>query len=117
MNKPPTSDRANQRFDEAVRAYAPPAPRKWQILLTLKPGIAELRRKGASYRAITEILRAADVPVSCRTVARFCHDVLHPRRPQKQGRPASRQQPAEPQQPFAPPANTGGPRIADPRTI
>jgi hypothetical protein len=42
-------------------------PRKWQKLLTLKPGIAELRRKGASYQAITEILRAADVP-------RLAHD-------------------------------------------
>src|ERR1035441_3059236 len=58
MNAPSTSDQTNHRFAEAVRAYAPTVPRKWQKLLTLKPGIAELRRRGASYQAITEILRA-----------------------------------------------------------
>ena len=48
----------------------------------LKEGIAELRRKRASYQAIAEILRDIDVPVSHVTVARFCRDVLEstPRR-------------------------------------
>jgi len=78
MNEPSTSDQTNHRFAEAVRAYAPTVPRKWQKLLRLKPGIAELRRKGASYQAITEILRAADVPVSRTTVPRFCRAVLRP---------------------------------------
>ena len=73
----------------------PTVPRKWQKLLTLKPGIAELRRRGASYQAITEILRAADVPVSRTTVAtvlpgRHC-DPSHSR---KQRRPASRNSPS-----------------------
>jgi hypothetical protein len=67
MNEPSTSDQAYHRFAGAVRAYAPTVPRKWQKFLRLKPGIAELRRKGASYQAITEIPRAADVP-------RLAHD-------------------------------------------
>ena len=62
MSEPSASDQTNHRFAEAVRAYAPLVPRKWQKLLTLKPWIAELRRKSASYQTITEILRAADVP-------------------------------------------------------
>src|SRR2546426_6438430 len=76
MNEPCTADQTNRRFAEAVRDFAAPVPRKWSKLLTLQPGIAELRRKGASYQTITDILRAADVPVSRTTVARFCRDVL-----------------------------------------
>lgn len=117
MNEPSTSDQVNHRFAEAVRAYAPTVPRKWQKLLTLKTGIAELRRKGASYQVITEILRAADVPVSRTTVARFCRDVLHRSHPRKQCRPASRNSPCQPHRSSVPPVNTGGPHIADPRTI
>jgi hypothetical protein len=117
MNAPSTSDQTNHRFAEAVRAYAPTVPRKWQKLLTLKPGIAELRRRGASYQSITEILRAADVPVSRTTVARFYRVVLRPTHPRKQRRPASRNSPSQPQRSSVPPVNTGGPRIANPRTI
>jgi len=117
MNEPSTSDQTNRRFAEAVRAYAPTVPRKWQKLFTLKRGIAELRRKGASYQAITEILRAAVVPVSRTTVARFCRDILHPSHPRNQRRPASRNSASQPQRSSVPPVNTGGPCIADPRTI
>jgi len=111
------SDQTNHRFAEAVRAYAPTVPRKWQKLLTLKPGIAELRRRGASYQAITDILRAADVPVSRTTVARFCRAVLRPSHPRKQRRPVPRNSPSQPQHSSVPSVNTGGPRIANPRTI
>jgi hypothetical protein len=117
MNEPSASDQTNHRFAEAVRAYVPIVPRKWQKLLTIKPGITELRRRGASYQAITEILRAADVPVSRTTVARFCRDVLLPSHPRKQRRPASRNSPSQPQRSSVPPVNGGGPRIADPNTI
>jgi hypothetical protein len=83
MNEPSASDQADHRFAEAVRAYVPIVPRKWQKLFVFKPGIAKLWRKSASYQAITEILRATVVPVSCTTVARFCHDILHPSHPRK----------------------------------
>jgi hypothetical protein len=117
MNKPSISHPTNHRFAEAVRDYAPSAPRKWQKLLTLQPGIAELRRKGASYQTIADILRAAEVPVSPTTVARFCRDRLPPARPRKPHQPASRNLLSPPPRTSGPPVNTGGPRIADPRTI
>ena len=117
MNERSASDQAYHRFAGAVRAYAPTVPRKWQKLLTLNPGIAELRRKGVSLQAITEILRAADVLVSRTTVARFCRAVLRPSHRRKQRRPTSRNLPSQPQDSFAAPVNTGGPRIADPRII
>jgi hypothetical protein len=117
MNEPSATDQSNHRFAEAVRNYAPTVPRKWEKLLTLKPGITELRRKGASYQTITDILRAADVPVSRTTVARFCRAILQPAHPRKQRRPASRNSSSQAQPSSALPVNTGGPRIADPRTI
>src|SRR5208283_5967108 len=110
MNEPSVSDQTNHRFAEAVRAYTPIVPRKWHKLLTLKLGIAELRRRGASYQAITEILRAADVPVSRTTVARFCRDVLHSSHPRKRRRPASRNSPSQTQHSSVPSVNTRGPR-------
>jgi hypothetical protein len=117
MNESSTSSQTNHRFVEAVPAYAPIEPRKWQKLLRLKPGIAKLRRKGASYQAITEILRAADVPVSRTTVPRFCRAVLRPSHRWKPRRPASRNSLSQPQSSFVASVNTSGPRIADPRII
>ena len=109
MNEPSAFHQTNHEFAEAVQKFAPAVPRKWQQLLALRPGIAELRRKGASYRTITDILCAANVPVSHTTVVRFCRSVLQPSRPRKQRRPS----PA----PAGPHAGTGGPRIANPQTI
>ena len=117
MNEPSKLDQTNQRFAEAVRDYAPTVSRKRQKLVPLKLGIAELRRKGASYQTITDILRAADVPVSRTTVVRFCQDVLQPAHRRKQRRPSSGSSPPEPHRSSMPPMNTDGPRIADPRTI
>jgi hypothetical protein len=117
MNEPSASDQTNLRFVEAVRAYAPTVSRKWQKLLGLKPGIAELRRNGASYQAITEILRASDVPVSRKTVARFCQAVLRPSQPRKQRRPASRNSLSQPQSSFVALVSTGRRRIANPRIV
>src|ERR1700693_1470748 len=117
MNEPSTADQMNRRFAEAVRAYAPTVPRKWQKLLTLKPGIAELRRRGASYQAITDILRAADVSVSRTTVARFCRNALRSSHPRKQFRSAPRNSTSQPQRAPVPPVTTGGPLVANPRTI
>src|SRR5208283_1187693 len=121
MNEPSVSDQTNHRFAEAVRAYTPIVPRKWHKLLTLKLGIAELRRRGASYQAITEILRAADVPVSRTTVARFCREVLglKPRSCRARKTDSSRttklvmqsRESDMPSPPIARPKDAGGPRI------
>jgi hypothetical protein len=67
MNEPSASDQTNHRVAETVQDYAPTVPRKWQKLLTLKTGIAELRRKGASYQIITG-------HSECRRCASFAHD-------------------------------------------
>src|ERR1043166_8988295 len=114
MNEPSMSDQANHRFAEAVRDYAAPLPQKCQKLLTLQPGIAELRRKGASYQTITDILRAADVPVSRTTVARFCRNILKRSHPRKLCRPASRKLATQPQRSSVPPFNNDNPRMANP---
>lgn len=42
----------------------------------MKEGIVELRRKGASFKTIAELLATANVPVSPATVARFYREIL-----------------------------------------
>ena len=60
-----------QRFSEAVRAFTPPAPKRYAKLMPMKEGIVELREKGASLRLIRELLLTVDVSVSVDTIARF----------------------------------------------
>jgi len=62
-------------FEQAVRNYKR-ASKLVGILLKYKSGIAELRRKHASFDIIRELLEADGVTVSARTVARFCHQVI-----------------------------------------
>ena len=49
------------RFEIAIRDYAPKPSRKFQKLLPLKAGIAELRKRRASYKTIADILRNLDI--------------------------------------------------------
>ena len=78
---------AQNQFANAVRNFTPKPSAKFQKLLPFKDGIAELRRKGASYAIIADILRSTNVVVSHDTVARFCREVLEltprTRRPRK----------------------------------
>ena len=78
---------AQNQFATAVRNFTPKSSPKFQKLLPLKDGIVELRRKGASYAVIADILRNINVAVSHDTVARFCREVLdvtpRTRRPRK----------------------------------
>ena len=46
---------------------------KWNELLPLKESIAEFRKRGASFKTITIILRNKSISVSHDTVARFCY--------------------------------------------
>jgi hypothetical protein len=69
-------DLVASRLAQVVRDYTPKHPPKFQKLLPLKAGIAELRGRGASYATIADILRNVDVPVACDTIFRFCHEVL-----------------------------------------
>jgi hypothetical protein len=76
MNSDLASDSPTNRFENAVRNYVPKPPRKFQKLLPMKTGIAELRKRRASYQTIADILRNLDISVSCDSVFRFCHEIL-----------------------------------------
>jgi hypothetical protein len=134
MNSALASDSPTNRFENAVRNYSPKPPRKFQKLLPLKTGIAELRKRRASYQTITDLLRDLDISVSCDTVFRFCHEILGEpkaryRRKRKTSTLGVRKQPDKPsptprvlspggssQQPDRW-TQVNGPRVADPDDI
>lgn len=70
-------------MEEAAAHYAPRCPAKYEVLMQFQESIATLRRKGASYRTITDILHTVNVSVSLDTVARFCREVVEQRQPRK----------------------------------
>ena len=77
MNDAPgAAELAQSQFATAVRNFTPKLSAKFQKLLPFKDGIAELRRRGASYKIIADILRDTNVVVSHDTVMRFCREVL-----------------------------------------
>jgi hypothetical protein len=134
-----------QRFREAVRAFTPPASKRYAKLMPMKEGIIELRDKGASLRLIRELLLTVDVSVSIDTIARFLAEMNGERsvsrrvRQSRNTRSGVRQSndgqsttsaPATekssvPAQTVSPPqtaapserTRTRGPRIADPRNL
>ena len=57
---------------------------KWNELLPFKESIAEFRKRGASFKAITIILRNKSISVSHDTVARFCYAFVGPK-PRRKG--------------------------------
>ena len=133
MNSDLSSDSPTNRFENAVRNYSPKPPRKFQNLLPLKTGIAELRKRHASYQTIADILRGLDISVSCDTVFRFCHEILREqaryRRKRKTSTLRVRKQPDKPS-PTPRVLSSGGssqkpsrwtqvngPRVADPDDI
>jgi hypothetical protein len=62
---------------------------KWNELLPFKESIAEFRKRGASFKAITIILRNKSISVSHDTVARFCYAFVGPK-PRRKGYRARR---------------------------
>ena len=123
MNDASASDLAERRLAEAVKNYVPRVSTKWNKLVSLKEGIAELRHKRASYRTIAEILRNIDVPVSHMTVRRFCHAVLkmEPTAQRKHHTPrlsgALPKSHTQPDETTTTKLATRGPRVADPNNI
>ena len=110
--------------------------------MPIRESLATLRRKGASYRTIAQILRNVDIEVSLDTLSRFCREHVEEPPPQKdKRRPANRAAsgqpdestppahpaPTEPDSPppappskeadTPPPPRGKGPRIADPSNI
>jgi hypothetical protein len=57
MNESIVSAEAKARLTEAVKNYAPPAPKKYRALEEVKECIVELRKKQASYQTIRAMLR------------------------------------------------------------
>ncbi len=61
---------------QIVADFTPARPAKFQDLHLAKNVIVELRQKGASYRAIAELLTRHNQPTSKTAVTAFCHEVL-----------------------------------------
>jgi hypothetical protein len=134
MKSDSASDLHTSRFESAIRDYAPKASHKFQKLLPLKAGIAELRKRHASYKTIADILHNLDIAVACDTVFRFCHEILGEpkaryRRRRKAVTPKGRKRltnesaiqrarsPGGSLQKADQRTQTNGPRIADPNTV
>ena len=142
MNDGNTVSHSQRVMEETAANYAPRCPPKYEVLMQFQESIATLRRKGASYRTIADILHTVNVSVSLDTVARFCREVVEQRQPRKTRRrsfvrPLSERtaqatrgdhrpnrvsengagnhvtdRPAK-----EPPVRTKGPRIADPTNV
>jgi hypothetical protein len=126
----------------AAANYTLRCPPKYEVMMQFQESIATLRRKGASYRTITDILHTMNVSVSLDTVARFCREVIEQHQPCKTRRRSFIRPPSErtaqatrdnhrPNSPSEngardritdqptkePPVRTKGPRIADPTNL
>lgn len=130
MNDGHDLQESQTRLAEAAANFTPACPPKYEALMPFIESIATLRRKGASYRTITDILHTVRVSVSLDTVARFCREKVEQRQPRKTKRrpsvrastaptahPAS-EPPTPPQTaPGEPAVRAKGPRIADPSNV
>ena len=80
MNKPAIPPDALNRFRHAASQYARTAKSRASRLLALKEDIATLRKRGVSYRAISELLTQSGITTSDTCVMNFCHRILMERR-------------------------------------
>jgi hypothetical protein len=76
MNKTVISQEALDRFRVAASEYKNVSKSRASRLLTIKDDIAALRKRGISYRAISELLIQNGIPASDTCVTNFCHRVL-----------------------------------------
>jgi len=76
MNKTVISQEALDRFRVAASEYKNVVKSRASRLLTIKDDIAALRKRGISYRAISELLIQNGIPASDTCVTNFCHRVL-----------------------------------------
>lgn len=122
MNDDSAADLARKEFANAVRNYAPKLSGKFRELLPHREGIAELRRKGASYETVVDILHGIHIAVCRDTLTRFCDEVLKltPARSRQRAavhQPAPARPVAVSRRPAERPRNATGPRIANPDEI
>lgn len=71
-----TQQEIKKSFSEAAQEFDGTS-KLFRELSSHQNDIAELRRKGASYDTISELLKSDGVIVSWKTVARFCQTFLH----------------------------------------
>jgi hypothetical protein len=76
MNTPTISLEALDRFRVAASQYNRLTKSRASRLLLLKDEIAALRKRGISYRAISELLIQNGISASDTCVTNFCHRVL-----------------------------------------
>jgi hypothetical protein len=76
MNTPAISPEALDRFRIAASQYNRASKSRASRLLLLKDDIAALRKRGISYRAISELLIQNGISASDTCVTNFCHRVL-----------------------------------------
>ncbi|MDQ3621315.1 MAG: hypothetical protein M3463_02345 [Verrucomicrobiota bacterium] len=130
MNNGYNLQESQSRVAKAAANYMPACPPKYEALMPFAESIATLRRKGASYRTITEILHTVRVSVSLDTVARYCREKVEQRQPRKFKRrpyvraesaplahPTSEPPVPPPSVPGEPAVRSKGPRIADPSNV
>ena len=80
MNKLTILPDALIRFRHAASQYARTTKSHASGLLALKEDIAALRKRGVSYRAISELLTQSGITASDTCVMNFCHHILMERR-------------------------------------
>ena len=73
MNKLVIPENALTRFRNAAANFSGDTKSRASRLLTVKDDIAALRKKGASFRTISELLTHNGIAASDTCVMRFCH--------------------------------------------
>jgi hypothetical protein len=76
MNKLVIPENALTRFRNAASNFSRDVKSRASRLLTVKDDIAALRKKGASFRTISELLTQNGIAASDTCVMRFCHREL-----------------------------------------
>ena len=76
-------------FSQVVHDFSGTEHQKFHALLPAREHIAELRRKGASYATIAELLSAHSLPTCRSAIARFCHQALG-EKPRRRSRAVAR---------------------------
>ena len=87
-----TSDQLQRELASLAGNFERITHPKWNELLPFKESIAEFRKRGASFKAITIILRNKSISVSHDTVARFCYAFVgaKPRKRASRARPGGK---------------------------
>ena len=92
MNGTSTNDQLQKELASLADNFERITHPKWNELLPFKQSIAEFRKRGASFKAITIILRNKSISVSHDTVARFCYAFVgaKPRKRASRARPGGK---------------------------